>query len=101
MPGRYTETAVPTTGSVGPQAAHAREVIEGLRDVLGVLNSSRSLDQILGYVVAEAGRLLGGEASSVYRLDTVANVLTIQASQGLDPDYALSVRIPYGEGTVG
>jgi len=39
-----------------------------LREILTVLNSNQSLDQILNYIVAQAGRLLRADAVAIYRL---------------------------------
>src|SRR5512133_1964038 len=43
-------------------------VTEGLRGILAVLNSNRSLEEILDYIVGEARRLLGADAAAIYRL---------------------------------
>ncbi|MCB0214586.1 MAG: PAS domain S-box protein, partial [Anaerolineae bacterium] len=65
-----------------------RQVSDGLRDILTVLNSDRSSGEILNYIVAQASRLLNADASAIYQLqDDNDIVLTIQTSQGLPDDY--------------
>ncbi len=78
-----------------------RQVAESLRDILAVLNSNRSLAEILDYIVGQACRLLGTDAGAIFRLDAAARTLSIQASQGLDADYVDNVIIPVGQGAVG
>ncbi len=75
-----------------------REVAEGLRGILTVLNSNRSLEEILTYIVAQACRLLGTNAGAIYRLER--DMLTIQAYQGLPAAYA-EVKLPFGWGATG
>lgn len=77
-----------------------RQVAEGLRDIIRVLNSNQPVGEILDYIVTRAGSLLS-TAAAVYRLDDVSQLLTIQASQGLPPDYATGVSIPISQGVVG
>ena len=83
------------------EAERRREVAEGLRDILNVLNSDRPLDEILHYIVAQAGRLLGADTGAIYRLDTSTQLLTVQASLGLPDDYVAELQIPLGQGAVG
>ncbi len=75
-----------------------REVAEGLRGILTVLNSNRSLEEILTYIVAQACRLLGTNAGAIYRLE--GDMLTIQAYQGLPAVYA-DVKLPFDWGATG
>jgi GAF domain-containing protein len=46
-----------------------RRVAEGMRDLLAVVNSTRSLDEILDSVLAQSADLLGSDAGSVLLLD--------------------------------
>lgn len=64
-----------------------RMVADGLRDILRILNSNRSSTEILNYIVAQASRLLGADASAVYKLQEGNSALTIQTSQGLPEPY--------------
>jgi len=76
-----------------------RQVAEGLRDILTILNSNRPLDEILNHIVAQAVRLLSTDAVAIYRLQE-DGLLRVQASRGLDPDY-IAMKIPAGRGTTG
>ena len=61
-----------------------RQVAESLHQILTILNSNRALDDMLGYIIAQACRLLGPAAGAIYRLDPGAGQLQVQASWGLD-----------------
>lgn len=63
-----------------------RRVADSLRDVLGILNSNRPLEEILEYITTQASHLLGAEASAIYRLQNDDQSLEILASSGLSPD---------------
>jgi signal transduction histidine kinase len=78
-----------------------RQVAEGLRDILGILNSNRSLDEILDYILVQTSQLLGAEAAAVYRLHREGELLSIQAARGLDADYVASANIPIGQSVTG
>jgi GAF domain-containing protein len=60
-----------------------QRVAESLRDILAILNSNRPLDEVLSYIVAEAGRLLDSDTSAIYRLDALHDQFLLQSSQGL------------------
>lgn len=64
-----------------------RQVSDGLRDILGVLNSDRSIDESLSYIAARACRLLNADASAIYRLQIEQDMLSAQASYGLPGDF--------------
>jgi len=76
-------------------------VAEGLRDILAVLNSNRSLTTILDYIASQAERLLGADAVAIYRQQPGDDVLTIQVERGLEPDYVIEARIPVGQSITG
>jgi len=46
-----------------------REVAEGLREILVILNSERSLEESLDYIVSQAARLTGAEGAVIFRPD--------------------------------
>lgn len=79
------------------ESERRREVAEGLRDLLAAVNSLRSLDAILDYVVAQSRRLLGSDASAIFvpASDPDADALTIRASSGLEPEFS-RVPMPVG-----
>jgi signal transduction histidine kinase len=83
------------------EAERRRLVAEGLRETLAVLNSTRSLDEILSKIAAQARRLLGSDAIALFRLDQENQVLRIRASEGLGADYAAHMIVPAGMGAVG
>lgn len=82
------------------EAERRRRVAEGLSEVLAILNSTRSLDEILEYIVSQVRRLLKAEAAAIYRLQTEVDQLVIQAAQGLDAEFR-AINIPVGQGVVG
>src|SRR5207237_6099371 len=80
-----------------------RRVAEGMRDLLAVVNSSRSLDEILDGVLAQAADLLGSDAGSVLLLDGHAGeqgVLTVRATRALVSD-VIPDRLPVGSAVTG
>jgi GAF domain-containing protein/anti-sigma regulatory factor (Ser/Thr protein kinase) len=63
-----------------------RRVAEGMRDLLASVNSTRSLDEVLDLVLAQASDLLGCDAGSVLLLDGKEGqqgVLSVRASRAL------------------
>lgn len=60
-----------------------RLVAEGLKDILRALNSNRSLEDILGFIIKEASRLLHTDAAALFRLDASKSGLNLVASCGL------------------
>ena len=71
-----------------------RQVAEGLRDILTVLNSKRALDETLDYIVDQATQLLGIAAGAIY-LQGEDGLLRIRASRGVDPK-VIGLKIPIG-----
>lgn len=80
---------------------HRRDVAEGLRGILAVLNSDKPLDAILDYITVYAGRLLEADAVAIYRLEPETNLLKIQSSHGLSDPYLAHSTIPLGQGATG
>ncbi|MEW6406186.1 MAG: GAF domain-containing sensor histidine kinase [Chloroflexota bacterium] len=78
-----------------------REIAEGLRGILAVLNSNEPLNAILDYITTSASRLLNADAASIYRLNTEAQLLTIQSSRGLSSEYLTHSTIPLGQAATG
>jgi len=77
-----------------------RQVAEGLRDILTILNSNRPLDEILDSIIDQACRLLGTDAGAVYHLQEQKGLLCTQVARGLHADDA-AINIPVGWGAVG
>lgn len=63
-----------------------RRVSDSLRDILQVLNSNRSLPEILDIIVTQANRLLQADASAIYQLQEGERLIFIQTSVGLTPE---------------
>ncbi|MCC6801957.1 MAG: GAF domain-containing protein [Anaerolineae bacterium] len=76
-------------------------VAEGMREILNVINSSRSLDAILDFIVAQAGRLLGTDSIALFGYQPDKGILTVQTSIGLDDDMIRGFQIRVGRGEVG
>lgn len=83
------------------ESERRRYVAEGLRDILAILNSNRPLQEILDYIVAQAGRLLGSDAVAIYQLQNEAGLLSIQAARGLPADYVAEADIPVDQSALG
>jgi ligand-binding sensor domain-containing protein/signal transduction histidine kinase len=72
-----------------------RRVAEGLRDILAVLNSDRPLDEVLDYIVAQAGQLLGAAATVLHQIEKEQQRVAIQASAGLPDELEGIEAIPF------
>lgn len=72
-----------------------REVAEGLRELLAAVNSTRTLDEVLQYIVEQSCRLLGSDASAIFLPEESpeGEVLAAHAHTGLDPVFT-HVRLP-------
>ena len=60
-----------------------RQVADGLRDILTILNSDRALEETLEHIVVQARWLLGADAGIIGSLEESSSHLVIQASTGL------------------
>ncbi len=76
-----------------------RQVAESLRGILAVLNSSRTLNDVLDYIAAQAGQLLGADAVAIYRLR--GGVFRIQIARGLEAEYVQRMFLRRGDGPLG
>ncbi|HSR32931.1 MAG TPA: two-component regulator propeller domain-containing protein, partial [Anaerolineae bacterium] len=72
-----------------------RQVAEGLRDILAVINSDRPLDEVLEYIVIQAGRLLGAGAAVLHEIEPERRLVTIEATAGLPEELSGLGYIPY------
>ncbi len=68
-----------------------------LSEILTVLNSDQPLDQILDYIVRQAGDLLQADGVAIYRLVEAEGLLTVEAARGLDPEYVTYADVPLGQ----
>jgi PAS domain S-box-containing protein len=78
------------------EAERRRQVAEGLREILTILNSRRSLGETLNFIVEQARRLLGSDAVAVYRLQEGGGPLAIQSSFGLEADATERRGVSFG-----
>lgn len=78
-----------------------RYVAEGLRDILAVLNSNRSLDEILDFIIREAARLLHTDSAALYRLHSDKDTLVLEAACGLPHLIPRVATVSVGVGILG
>jgi len=83
------------------EANRRREVAEGLRETLAVLNSDSPLQKTLNFIISQACRLMQCDASSLFHLETPEGPLAIRAACGLDQGYVARVRFSPGRGGAG
>jgi PAS domain S-box-containing protein len=60
-----------------------RQVAEGLRNILNVLNSNRPIDEIIRYAVAQASDLIGSDAAMLRHGDIAAGTVTTVAAHNI------------------
>lgn len=77
-----------------------RQAADGLRQILAIVNSRRSVDEILQQIIALATRMLSADAGAIYRLHESEKLLRIRAAHGLAAE-AADVNIPAGWGPIG
>lgn len=78
-----------------------RKVATGLRDILGILNSSRPHAEVLDYIVRQAKTLLGSDAVSVYeRNEDSSETILFASSHGMEDDPIKDVQLPTARGIV-
>jgi signal transduction histidine kinase len=75
-----------------------RQVAEGVHDVLAILNSNRSLDDVLVYILTRASRLLEASAGVVHHIDFERRLVTIEVEVGLPPALRAVRTFPLQEG---
>lgn len=73
------------------EAEQRREVAESLGDMLAVLNSNKSLDEIVSFIAAQTNQLLGSDANAIYRQEVPDGSFRRVAMQG-DPADNLTER---------
>ncbi|MEA4907502.1 MAG: GAF domain-containing protein [Anaerolineaceae bacterium] len=80
------------------EAESRHQMAEGLRVMLAILNSTRSMDEILDYIVKHvSGRLLDCQAMAIYSVQPHSQALAVQAAHGLpaslmDASYLLKAQ---------
>jgi PAS domain S-box-containing protein len=68
-------------------AERRRKVAEGLREILSILNSNKSLDEVLETLVRQSCTLLGSDAAIIRRIDFENRVVSSVASCSLPADF--------------
>ncbi len=63
-----------------------REVSDGLRDTLTVLNSNRTQDEILDHIAEQACRLLFADASAIYSVQEEGHAFVLETGFGLSTE---------------
>jgi signal transduction histidine kinase/ligand-binding sensor domain-containing protein len=71
-----------------------RQVAEGLRDILGMLNADRPLAEVLDYITAQAYRLLNASMAVFHFLDIEAQCLRLESGYGIDTHLMAISHIP-------
>lgn len=76
----------------------SRQVAESLRDVIRIVNSNRSLGEMLNFILEQAVQLLGASHGVLFRMNPQSHALTIQSTYGIDdPNLAsFSIIVPPG-----
>jgi len=77
-----------------------REVAESLRSLLLVVNSARSLDEVLDEVLNQACRVLSGDAGAIYLRTGEDDLLRLRAARGLRAE-ELAQRLRVGSPVTG
>ncbi len=81
------------------EAERRRQVAEGMREVLAMLNSRESLQATLDFIAGQTCRWMGCDAAAVWRLQD--DSLRIQAACGLDGAYVAGMALRRGAGGAG
>ncbi len=76
-----------------------REVAEGLRGIMAILNSDRPVGEILDYTMNRAQKLLGASAGLIYRLEDAGRMARLEATWGLDEELQNFETVPLYRGS--
>jgi PAS domain S-box-containing protein len=79
------------------ESERRRQVAEGLRGVLSILNSDRPLHDILDYILQQACELLGAQGAVVYRLAMDEDQIEVASTVGMPPEFDEIDVLPYVE----
>jgi PAS domain S-box-containing protein len=72
------------------QAEQRRQIAEGLRDIVKLLNSDRSLEEILDSIVSQASQLLGSKAVVIFKINDERDSMLIEAAYNM-PDTFMDI----------
>jgi signal transduction histidine kinase len=80
------------------EAERRREVAEGMRETLAVLNSNKPTEETLDFLISQACRLMKCDAASLFQIETPEGKLRIQAACGLDLEAVTAITLALGQG---
>lgn len=83
------------------EAERRRQVAEGLREVLTVLNSRQSLEETLDFIATQACSLMGSQAASLSQLQGESGTLLMRSVCGLDAECLADLRGSLGSDVEG
>jgi len=72
-----------------------RRVAEEMRELLAALNSPRSFEEVLEYIVKEAQELLGASAAVIYRGQPKEDAITVEAVSGAPHELVDLGELPF------
>jgi len=82
-------------------AERRRVAAESLGDALAIINSHRSLDEALNFIVDRAGKVLGTEAVALHRIQLQQGLIIPDAEIGQVARFMADLKIPLYGGAVG
>ncbi len=80
------------------EAERRREVAEGMRETLAVLNSNKPTQETLDFLISQACQLMKCDAASLFQIITPEGQLHIQAACGLDLETVTAITLALGQG---
>lgn len=78
-----------------------REVAEGLREIVRILNSNHPLEEILNFIVSQANHVLRANSIALYLLNQDKNILCVQATTGWDAHLQKELGYSPDSGSIG
>ena len=82
------------------EAERRHSIAESLGDVLKYLNSNRPLVEVLDYIAAQAGELLGTDAAGIYKLERDAGIGTAPNTRRPLVTHVAGIRLRAGQDTL-
>lgn len=80
------------------EAERRRFVAEGLSDIIDRLNSSRTLNETLDFILGQALQLLGGSGAVLFQLSTTQQLFRVQVGRNMPEGYIDDVTVRLGDG---
>ena len=80
------------------EAERRREVAEGMRETMAVLNSSKPAQETLDFLISQACQLMNCDAASLFQIDSPEAQLRIQAACILDMETMTAITLALGKG---